>query len=362
MSHKTDILSRFTGATDALPLFVPDFTLWYDTHSSSGTLPAQWENASLPQISRDLGLPVWSVARPWRIETPGVEIRQTEEEGQRLTEIETSAGTLASRWSLGSDGSWWQLEYPVKTAADLDAALELARARTYIVDLSDLEERQREVGDDGVLAAEIPTRPYADLLYDMVGMSEGIMLLMESPPAMGEFLAILEEKLQTFVGELAELSVDLFFSPDNLDGQFIPPPTFDEHLAPSYRRTTDLLSPSGKPLLVHAGGPVGRLLEPLAQAGVAGVEGVAPPPQSDATLSQARELAGPDFTLWGGIPQDFVLATRSAEEFETAVAQAVGESSGDGRAILGIADRIPVDADLERLRAIPALIEKTLAQ
>lgn len=354
----TDILSRFTGAGDVRPLFVPDLTLWYGTHRSRGTLPAPWQDASLPRISRELGLPVWSVARPWRIETPGVEIRQTEEEGQRLTEIETSAGILTSRWSLGSDGAWWQLEYPVKTAADLDAALELARARTYILDPFDLEELKREVGDDGVLAVEIPTRPYADLLYDMVGMSEGIMLLMESPPAMGEFLAILEEKLQAFAGELAALSVDLFFSPDNLDGQFIPPPTFDEHLAPSYRRTTELLHQSGKLLLVHAGGPVGRLLGSLAQAGVAGVEGVAPPPQSDASLSQARQLAGPDFTLWGGIPQDFVLSTRSTEEFETAVTQAVRQSGGDGRAILGIADRVPVDADLERLRAIPALIER----
>ena len=106
-------------------------------------------------------------------------------------------------------------------------------------------------------------------------------------------------------------------------------------------------------LLVHAGGPIGQLLGPLAEAGVDGVEGVAPPPQSDASLAQARQLAGPRCTLWGGIPQDFVLAARSAAEFEAAVRQAAQEAGQDGRAMLGIADRVPVEVEWERLEAIP---------
>ena len=39
----------------------------------------------------------------------------------------------------------------------------------------------------------------------------------------------------------------------------------------------------------------------LAEAGVDGVEGIAGPPQSDITLAEARQLAGPGITLWGGI-------------------------------------------------------------
>jgi len=44
------------------------------------------------------------------------------------------------------------------------------------------------------------------------------------------------------------------------------------------------------------------------------------------------------------------------------VFQAVQESKGDGRTILGIADKVPVDADISRLEAIPQLIEKALAE
>jgi len=34
------------------------------------------------------------------------------------------------------------------------------------------------------------------------------------------------------------------------------------------------------------------------------------------------------------------------------------EAAGDRRTILGVADRVPVDADLGRLEAIPALVGK----
>ncbi len=220
--------------------------------------------------------------------------------------------------------------------------------------LSSLEE---QIGDDGILAIEIPARPYAQLLYDLLGMSEGLMLLMDPSPVLREIIAGLEGKLQDFVRELASLPADLFFSPDNLDGQFISPPAFQEFLVDSYRRTAETLHQHSKYLMIHAGGPSAPLLAPLAAAGVDGVEGIAGPPQGDASLVQAREITGPDFTLWGGIPQDFLLATRDRQEFAAAVAQAIHEAQGDNRAILGVADRVPVDAELSRLEELPSLLE-----
>jgi hypothetical protein len=96
----------------------------------------------------------------------------------------------------------------------------------------------------------------------------------------------------------------------------------------------------------------------LAEVGVDGVEGICGPPQGDVTLAGAREIAGPALTLWGGIPQDFVHDTHDREEFEAAVQGAAQEARGDSRMILGVADRVPVDADLNRLEAIPSLVEK----
>jgi hypothetical protein len=354
MTLKEKILARFSGEADGRPFYLPDLTLWYDWHRSRKTLPSGWEDYSLPQVARTMDAPVWWVARPWQVETPSVEIMRTEKDGKRIVRSQTSSGTLVARWTqMGTNGDWWQTEYPVKTREDLAAALELVDARTYVLDASKLAQMEAMVGEEGVLAIEIPRRPYSDVLHELLGWSEGLLLLNE--PAVEEIISILESKLQRLVREIAELAGQVVLAPDNLDGQFIPPVTFKAHLADSYRVTTEALHQHDKYLVVHIGGPIRHLLAPLAEAGVDGVEGIAGPPQGDVTLAEARQIAGPELTLWGGIPQDWVHDTHDREEFETAVASAAQEATGDGRMIIGVADRVPVDADLSRLEAIPEL-------
>jgi hypothetical protein len=295
------------------------------------------------------GVPCWQVVRPWRVETPGVHGETTERDGERISRWETPVGALTARWTLGPDGDWWQAEHLVKGEADLPAAVEWARARSYVLDPSPLQAARAEVGEAGVVALEIPRRPYSDLLHDFLGWGEGLFLLAE--PAVSEILAALEDALQPLVAQVARLPGKVVYSLDNLDGQYISPRAFEQHLAPSYARTAEAVHVQGKYLLVHAGGPIRHLLAPLAAAGMDGVEGVAGPPQSDATLAEARALAGPDLTLWGGIPQDFTLGTHDRAVFEAAVRQAAQEAQNDGRMILGVADRVPVDADVDRIAA-----------
>jgi hypothetical protein len=356
MSIKTDLLARFTGQAGEGPMYLPDLTLWYEWHAGRGTLPEGWHGYSLPQVARALGVPIWAVARPWRVETAGVNLVKTATADERVLRIETDHGNLTSRWTLGPDGDWWHTEYPVKSANDLDAALAWARAQTYMLDANDLARQGAEIGEDGVLALELPRRPYSDLLHEFLGWSEGLTLL--NKPAVKEINAVLEAKLQDLVQQIAKLPGEVVLSPDNWDGQFVSPRAFERYLDASYRQTSETLHTAGKRLVVHVGGPMGRLIGPLAEAGVDAVEGVSGPPQSDTPLAQAREIVGPDLTLWGGIAQDFLLNTRAPEELQTEVKQAVQAARGDDRILLGVADRVPVDADLGRLQALPALIEE----
>jgi hypothetical protein len=360
MTSKADVLARFSGEPDARPLYLPDLTLWYDWHQGQGTLPEGWQDYSLPQVARALDVPIWLAVRPYRVDTPGVEIVTTERDGERVIRSETSAGTLVARWTLGPDGDWWQTEYPVKRQEDLAAVLEIVEARTYVLDSAAWERWEGVVGEEGVLALEIPRRPYSDLLHEFLGWSEGLLLLRE--PVVQEINAILEAKLQPLVEQVARLPGELVLSPDNLDGQFISPRAFQSYLAESYRRTADALHQGGKRLVVHIGGPVRHLLAPLAEAGVDGLEGIAGPPQSDVSLAEARQAVGPGLTLWGGIPQDFTLDTHERERLEQVVKQAVRDAREDARTILGVADRVPVNADIDRLQAIPGWIEQALGE
>jgi hypothetical protein len=349
-------LARFSGEGGEEPLYLPDLSLWYKWHRSQETLPVEWQMWSLPDVARAMGVPVWLPIQPWLLELDGVQVTTTETESERQMEIETQAGRLQTRWSLGPDGDWWRVEYPVKSKEDLPAALELVKARSYSLDDTAVERTRSMVGEDGLLALELPRRPFSELLHEILGWSDGLALLDE--PMVLEMLIALEGRLQSLVHEIAALPGHVVLAPDNLDGQFISPRTFERRLRDSYRLTARMLQRNEKHLVVHVGGPARHLLAPLLEAGADGVEGVAGPPQGNSSLAQAREIAGPDLLLWGGIPQDYLIEARTQEEFEAAVSEVVAQARGDGRIILGVADRVPVQAELDRLQSLPALIDR----
>lgn len=356
MTPHDAILRRFRAGSSDPALFLPNLTLWYDWHMKRGTLPAVWQGWSLPQIARSLGVPAWMTVRPYRIDPGDVEIVRTEDSNQRVIRYASPTGMLTERWTFGPDSDWWQIEFPIKTMADLRVLLRIVSARRYILDMSEFERLAAEVGDDGVVALELPRRPFSQVFLEWLGWSDGLLLFYDAQALVDEIIATLEQQVQSLVQQIAGLSGQIVVSPDNLDAQFISPAFFARYLRDSYRRSADTLHTCGKCLLVGTGGPIASLLKSLADAGVDGVEGVSGPPQSDASLAEARRLTGQNFTLWGGIPQDALLSDFDQAQFEAVVAQAVRDAKGDSRAIIGIADVVPVQADLARLQALPLLL------
>ncbi|MCB9130843.1 MAG: hypothetical protein H6647_07865 [Anaerolineales bacterium] len=361
MPPKQDVIRRLRGNHADPPLYLPDLTLWYDWHAKRRTLPVEWRGWSLAQIARSLGVPVWQAARPFRIESGNVEVYKSETASERLVRYHTPAGKLTERWNLGPDGDWWQTEFPVKTASDLRTLLRIVSARRYVLDTSELERLAAEIGDDGVVALELPRRPFSQVFLEWLGWSDGLLLFFDAPALVGEIMEVLEQQVQSLVEQVIRLPDQIIVSPDNLDAQFISPTFFQRYLADSYRRTAGVLHASDKILLAGTGGPIAKLLQPLANTGVDGVEGISGPPQSDAGLAEARQLAGPAFTLWGGIPQDALLPDFDRDRFEALVLQAVREARNDSRAIIGVADRVPVLADIGRLRSVPSLLAAALS-
>ncbi len=52
------------------------------------------------------------------------------------------------------------------------------------------------------------------------------------------------------------------------------------------------------------------------------------------------------------------MTVHSEEDFTAAVREAAQEAVGDGRMILGIADRVSTDSDFGRLKAVSQLLQK----
>ena len=348
------MLNHFTGTT-ATPLYLPNLTLWYSWHKNQGTMPERWVGNDPTTNLHRPRCPAWDVARPYVLDPGNATIETEEADGKRVTHYRRlryagrPLGTWPG-WRLVADGICRQ-----KCRRFSDSARN-CEERSYRLDASWVVAKQEAVGASGMVGMELPRRPFSQIFLEWLGWGDGLMLLWDAPDLIDQILSVLETKIQALVAELAEVDGPIVMSPDNLDAQFISPPFFTQYLAASYTKSAELLHEQGKILLVDTGGPINKLLKPLADCGVDGVQGVSGPPQCDATLAEARELVGPDFTLWGGIPQDALLADFPVGQFEAVVKQAAVEARENGRAIIGVADRVPTLADIERLQAIPQLL------
>jgi hypothetical protein len=344
--------------------FLPDLSLWYDWYASRGTLPEGLGEKSLSGVAAGLGVRGWIPSVPWRAEFPGLEVSLDRGESEIVRTVRTSKDTLTSRWILGPDGDWWQSEYPVKTADDLDAAYEYCRAKIY----SPPEDLSRAAADadpgSDILALRLPQQPFSEILHDLLGFDEGIIILMQEGERIEELVGLLESSyadlLDSLVPRIDEIDPEgpgdtgeiVFYSPDNLDSNFISPNLFDRYLRDGYIRTLERLHGAEYGLAVHIGGYIRPLLSRLGEIGVDILQGISGPPQSDADLSEARELAGQGPLLWGGIPQDLLLPTAERSELEETLDEVARSCAADGRMVAGISDKVPVEADLEKFEIV----------
>jgi hypothetical protein len=334
---------------------MPDLSLWYEWHSQRGTLPEAQRNGSLSEIASALNCPAWIIHTPWQLEHDGIDVVTEKSETQRVIRYHAKSRVLSEIWSLGPDGDWWQTEYPVKDEDDLDAAEEIVKAMRYRA----MSFRPPDSNPSVIDVIQLPKTPYSDMLHTMLGWTDGLMLMMSEEDRLTELLEMMEEKRNELVRKLAaDFSSSIFWAPDNLDGQFISPASFKKHLEPSYQKTCDTLHQRDNFLWVHIGGMSRHLSSLLAGSGVDGLAGISGPPQSDASLAEARKATGPNVTLWGGIPQDYVMPTHDLSVLVESIEAAKAFAETDNRTIIGIADHVPVEADFTRLKEISDRINK----
>jgi hypothetical protein len=351
MNFKEAFLAQLSGQAQNRPLFMPDLGLWFEWHSRRGTLPEAYRESSLAEIASALNCPAWMVRTPWQLEYDGIDATREKTETQRVIKYHTKSGVLSEVWDLGPDGDWWQKEYPVKDEDDLDAAEEIVKAMQYRLKSPKPPEADPNPGVIDVI--QVPKTPYSNMLHTLLGWSDGLMLMMAEEDRLTELLGAMEEKRNELIQNLAaDFSHSIFLAPDNLDGQFISPVVFKNHLESSYQKTCETLHRRNNYLVVHIGGVSRHLLPLLAGSGIDGLAGISGPPQSDATLSEARKATGADITLWGGIPQDYVMPMVDLSLLIESVEAAKAFAEIDNRTTLGIADHVPVDAEFNRLKEI----------
>jgi hypothetical protein len=113
------------------------------------------------------------------------------------------------------------------------------------------------------------------------------------------------------------------------------------------------LHAAGQFAVVHLDGTVRGLLPALAACGFDGIEAITPVPVGDVAIEELRNLTGHERTiLWGGLPGAMFCSPWTATDIQAQTRRWLNALGNDGRLIVGSADQVPPDGEIELCRVV----------
>jgi hypothetical protein len=119
----------------------------------------------------------------------------------------------------------------------------------------------------------------------------------------------------------------------------------------------DGLHAHGKKALIHIDGTLRGVVEGIADIGIDCIDALTPRPVGDVDLAEIRALTGDDILILGGLPGAIFAPPFTAKDFEQHVLEIIRLHKDSGRFMLGVADQVPPNGDIQLVRLVSELVE-----
>jgi len=292
---------------------------------------------------------------PWDTVCEGVERGSHQDGNDHITTWTLGGRTLVSvqRYMPESFCSA-PIKWPVETAEDMQMLLGILR-RTRLVPHLERHRAMRDAwGKRGLVSIGVPRTPVPALIVEWCGITATTFLSVDAPDLFAEALAALDSLHDPVYAALQEYKPVVIHFPDNISGENVAS-FWDRHMAPVYRRRIEQLRSAGCVCVIHNDGSVRSVLGRIAAVGFDGAEALTPAPVGDVQPGDLRAVAGrDDFILWGMVPGALFAPVCSERRFRDYVLGVL--DSCKGPMILGSADQVPPDADIQRVRVVADLL------
>ena len=259
----------------------------------------------------------------------------------------------ATRWTCEYDAEAGLVEFPIKSARDLEVCKKYLPA-VGRMDMSKVRRARQAVGDEGIIApwiqgafneASFWYRKLDDLLLDAA----------LRPDFYHEVMIFCLHRLFAIVEQYIAAGVDVLSTGGNIaNGRMVGSDFFDRHVAPYERQLITFAQQRGVIVLYHNCGYASRLLPIYPSLGMKAYESLTPPPYGDTELPTA--LAGFDprrTTLLGNIDQISLLREGTPEEIEAAVEKTLRQAKAwGGNFILATTDYFNENTPHENIHAL----------
>jgi len=360
-------LAVFSGKKpDIMPWFA-DLTYWYRFKVYRNELPSKYlGDRGLIRLYRNLGCGSHEELYNFPGEIEYYNVKQTNSaeafrDGTIIREegCTTPIGSIvAVRKFMPQSFSTPYIKYSVATRQDLKVLQYIHKNQEFKPDYALQYDRLKNWRGLGFVSSLPPRTPFQRLVVIWAGVMNTLKLMMREREELEETVQVMSEADDAIYEAVCESPAPGVYFGENLTSDVISPPIFEKYHFPYYKRRAEQLHAAKKYIFVHIDGTLRGLLPLMGKTGVDCAQSVTPAPVGDVPVEKLREIAGPNIILWGGLPGVY-FSRLYPEKTLCQMAIDVMEHHLEGhKFIMGVADQVPPDGDIKRVRHISRLIEE----
>jgi len=367
MNLEERLLAVFSGEKpDIIPWFA-DLTYWYRAKAYWNKLPSKYlgERGRI-RLYRELGCGSHEELYNLPGEIAYYNVKQINSvekfaDGTIIYEegYSTPVGSIvAVRKFVPESVSSANIKYPVATKQDLKVLQYAYKNQEFKLNYSLQYDRLKKWRGIGFVSSLPPRTPFQRLIVEWAGVVNTIRLIMLEPEELEETIQIMSESDDPIYEAICESPAPGVYFGENITSDVISPPIFKKYHVPYYKRRAEQLHTAKKYIFVHIDGMLRGVLPLIEETGVDCAQSVTPAPVGDISVEKLRKVAGRNIILWGGLPGVY-FSTLYHEKSLSQMAMDVIKYHLEGhKFIMGVADQVPPDGDIRRVRMITRLVEK----
>lgn len=341
--------------------FYGDMTYWYGSHQTAGTLPPAWQGTGgITRLHRDLrvGQYVPGCCAYRMTEGLQVQVETDHTDGVHTVTWRTPVGSIRQVQQYSPESfSWGFTEHAVKTAADLKVLRYIMEHRQYSPAPEEIARVDREYGDGGVPIVAVPGSPVTELNKAWSGVMAMCYLMADEPEEVAMTLEAIARSQDALYAITEQCDCPYVMICENLSGETMGG-YFDSHIAPYLRPRVEGLHHRGKKCLIHIDGTLRGVIGKVHQStGIDCIDAATPAPVGDVVVEDLRSLAGPDIIILGGLPGAMFAPPFTARDMEEHVRKIIRIHKDGGKFMLGVADQVPPNGDIDLVKLVADLAE-----
>ena len=359
MDNRTRILKLMAGEKiDRIPWFA-DLAYWRQAMETKGDLPEMYQGDGVFQLSRDHHVGFYLQGFEPFNAISDIQVESETKDETSTTTIITPKGNLTQITKyLPISYSSGFIKHFVETKDDLPAFSYFIDSLRYEPAYDEAHRRKPLIGDNGVLLCYTPKSPFMQMATAYMGVENLSYLIADFPDEADRLLEKIRVKSDIAARMAVDSPAEFIMIPENLSSEVVGQTYYMDYLRPYEKYWTDEIRKVGKTSLIHMDGTLKGLIGCVSEAGFDIIEAVTPAPVGDITMEEVSDIVNGRSIVWGGVPGALFCPSTPLDVFAEHVKHMLSIMRKFPRYVLGVADQVPPDGEMDRLKIVAALCDE----